>query len=104
MTIAFLLRFRDQCETAPPSVVCSGTQTHTYVRAEQCDSDPRHHDFRSIPNDTTLSQSVVTVAPLQERTSALLFGTTTLTEVRQEGADADPMSHTFNALPKGASQ
>ncbi len=96
MTMTFLLRFQERRKTAPAGPVCTGTETHTYVRTEQVDSDPRHHTFRSIPIDGLISRSKVTV---QDATSAVLSGTTTLTEVRQEGADNDPTSQLFQTIP-----
>ena len=97
MTTAFLLRFREECETAPEGPVCTGTQTRTYVKAEPADTDPRHYDFRSIPIGTSHSRST----PLEATaTSALLSGTKTVTEVQKETADNDPTSRTFDTLPR----
>jgi hypothetical protein len=99
--MAFLLRFQEQCDAAPAGLVCTGTETHTYVRAEQVDSDPRHHDFRSLPIDSLHSQSEVTNC---NASVAVLAGTKTVTEVRQEAADNDPTSRMFDTVPKVTSQ
>jgi len=91
MTTAFLLRFQETCKNAPTGPLCTGTETHTFVRAEQVDADPRHHSFRTVPNCGELSQDAL---------SSLSAGTKTVTEVRQESADNDPTNRQFETFPK----
>ena len=91
MTTAFLLRFQESCRSAPAGPVCTGTETHTYVRSEQVDTDPRHHSFNAVPKCGELTQDVI---------SSLSAGTKTVTEVRQESADNDPTNRQFETFPK----
>lgn len=95
--MAFLLRFQEQCDAAPAAVVCTGTQTHTYVRTEQGDSDPRHYDFRSLPIAALGCPSVMSA---HDANLTVLSGTKTETAVRQESTDDDPMSSIFDTVPK----
>lgn len=101
MQMAFVLRFQEARQSAPEGPVCTGTETHTYVRAEQVDSDPRKHDFRSIPSDTEccLRHPVINRVEL-----AVQSGTKTVTETRQEAADNDPSSRMFDSVPKAFSR
>lgn len=91
MTTAFLLRFQETCKTAPDGPVCTGTETHTFVRAEQVDADPGHRSFRAVPNLDELTQDAI---------SSSSAGTKTFTEVRQESADNDPTNRQFETFPK----
>lgn len=91
MTSAFLLRYQEPCINATTGPVCTGTETHTYVRAEQVDADPRHHSFRAVPH-------------CAEHTSASSAGTKTVTEVRQETADNDPVTRRFETIPRERSR
>ena len=87
MTRAFLLRYQEPCINTAIGPVCTGTETHTYVRAEQVDADPRHHSFRAVPHRT-------------EHISTASAGTKTVTEIRQEADDNDPVSRRFETIPK----
>lgn len=90
MTVAFLLRFQESCKNAPAGPVSTGTETHTYVRSEQVDTDPHHHGFRTVPNCTDLFQDAFPS-----------FGTKTRTEVQKESVDNDRVMRKFESVPKG---
>lgn len=130
MTMAFLLRFQEQCDRAAPGIVCTGTETHTWVRTEHVDSDPGHHDFCLVPSAISVRQTAwpicnsspssasppptlvsrpdvsggVAVVRKLNCDPATLAGTQTITEHDQESPDNDPTYHSFDTLPKAPKQ
>lgn len=91
MTTAFLLRFQEKCSDAPGGPVCTGTETHTYVRTEQVDGDHRQHSFRILSNR---------IEPSENELTTLSAGTKTITEIGRESADDDPTTRRFETFPK----
>lgn len=95
MTTAFLIRFQETCKIAPDGPIGTGTETRTFVRAEQVDADPGHHSLRAVPRLEELTQNAI---------SSSSAGTKTFTEVGQESADNDPAHRQFQTFPKVPTQ
>lgn len=93
--MAFLLRFQEQCSSTSDGTVATGTETVTFVRAEQVDSDPRQYDLRVVPIYDVQLPSKRSLG-----NSAMTTGTKTFTEVRREADDTDPTSELFDALAR----
>ena len=101
MGMPFMLRFQEVLYLTHRRDDTEGTQTHTFVRSEQADTDSHHFRFRSIPLDTKRHESMI---PPSGVAKVFLSGTQTATEVRQETADRDPANRSFSFIPKESTQ
>jgi hypothetical protein len=77
----FLLQFQEDC-IRDVGRILAGTQTLTFVNAEQIDSDPTHFQSGNV-----------------FPTEILLAGTATTTNVNAEGVDQDPNQGDRSVFP-----
>ncbi len=86
---SFLLRFAEDVPTNKEHRLPVGTETLTFIRSEQSDSDRGTTACRSIPNAADQGQATVTNN-----------GTQTLTEVSREAVDKGSPEGTSRFIPR----
>lgn len=123
MSQAFLLRYQEDCpENLPVALTCA-TQTVTFVRAEQNDSDPNSSGHAVVPtpvlaaaqthmivNHGASAEDAIRTADgvpsasksAQTQQSTIQMATMTVTQVQKEQRDADPRNSVLEVVPVSA--
>ncbi len=115
MATSFLLRFQEPCFLSDEYAVQYGTQTKTYVRAEQPDSDrspPRYsaisgwlhgsgtQTFTRVKSEQSDSDRCSTALAIPITSADRTLGTKTLTAIRAETTDDDPAESNLQVIPR----